>query len=332
MKKKIAIIGAGIGGLTLALQLKQGADVTVFEKSRGLGGRMATRRVEDFSFDHGAQFFTAREAAFKRFLEPSLASGLVQEWKGKVITFAKGKKTWKRIWYEPHFVCSPGMNSLCKHIAEGVNVRVLCEVAPLRERKESAWELFDTGNNFLGAFDLVISTAPPLQTVRLFSPFLSPRSAIRDEKLLACYTLMVGISKPWAQSWIAAKVLDSPLDWIGINSSKPGRNPALTTIVAQTENSWAQNHVDDDQEKILSILRSELEAFLRVDLEGADHISLHRWRYAIHEKAPDDDFRETPYFDPDLQLASVGDWCGRSRIEDVWLGAYQLARKIIAKS
>ncbi|MFM7274112.1 MAG: FAD-dependent oxidoreductase, partial [Gammaproteobacteria bacterium] len=60
MKQRIAVIGAGIAGLALARALADAAEVTVFEKSRGAGGRMSTRRQEPWHFDHGTQFFTVR--------------------------------------------------------------------------------------------------------------------------------------------------------------------------------------------------------------------------------------------------------------------------------
>ena len=70
MALNIAVIGSGMAGLTLAKQLGAHADVTIFEKSRGLGGRMATRYANDFVFDHGAQFFVAKTPMFRQFLSP----------------------------------------------------------------------------------------------------------------------------------------------------------------------------------------------------------------------------------------------------------------------
>ena len=50
--EKVAIIGAGISGLALANKLKNHFEVVVFEKSRGYGGRVATRRSGAVSYTH----------------------------------------------------------------------------------------------------------------------------------------------------------------------------------------------------------------------------------------------------------------------------------------
>ena len=330
MKKRIAIIGAGMAGLTLARRLALNADVVVFEKSRGVGGRMATRRSDPFSFDHGAQFFTARDARFAAFLAPHIASGLVSEWKGKVITLDPEKKVADRIWFEPHYVANPGMSSLCQKMAEGIQVQLNCEVAPLSNTGLDVGALLDTAGRDLGIYDLIISTAPPVQTCRLFDPFLPSSSTLRHSTMLACFTMMFGWPGKWNKPWIAAKINNSPLDWISINSTKPGRNPDQTTLVVHSSNDWAQQHVDDALPEVEKYLCEQLRLLLPVDLDTPEYFSLHRWRYAMLLKAHDDENRELPFYDPGLKLASVGDWGSKSRIEEVWLEANLLADQILA--
>jgi predicted NAD/FAD-dependent oxidoreductase len=325
MTQKIAIIGAGLSGLTIATRLQKNAEVVVFEKARGVGGRMSTRYADPFYFDHGTQFFTARTKPFKQFLSPFLESGLVQEWKGKVITFDSGRKT-DRLWFEPHYVAVPHMNSLCKYLSDQVQVILNCEILPLGIKKHNQWELFDRHHVSQGTFDQVISTAPPKQTCRLFADYLPKGESLEKAHLLACYTLMLGFKKKWDHAWIAAKIHHSPLEWIAVNSSKPGRNQDLTSLVVHSQNSWAEKHCDDDLEESEKFLRDTLSEVL--DWGDPDYCSLHRWRYALLDKAHDDYSRQLPYFDKTLAIGSVGDWCSRSRIEDVWTNAHQLCDRI----
>lgn len=329
MKLSIAIVGAGLSGLTLAQVLGEHAEVTVFEKARGVGGRMSTRYADEFYFDHGAQYFTVRNKHFKKFLMPYFSSGAVQEWRGKVATLEKGKRMTDRIWFEPHYVATPGMSSLCKKLAENIKVNFHCEVAPLGEKSKLGWELFDKDGSSLGYYDWVISTAPPVQTLNLFNKFLPQDSILNQSKFLACYALMFGFHKKWSHSWMAAKILNSPLEWIAVNSTKPGRNHHHTTLVVHSSNEWAEMHIDDDLEKTEYFLRDELQQILKFDISEPEYFSLHRWRYALLDKLPGDKINNELYYDNSLRLAAVGDWCSGSRIENTWLKVQELALKIV---
>ena len=121
---RVAIIGAGLSGLVVAQRLQSSADITIFEKSRGVGGRMATRYAGDFEFDHGAQFFTARTDAFKSFLEPLIDDGVVANWKAAFAEFDRGNMKALRSWGGdyPHYVGTPRMNSIGRYLSADSNI------------------------------------------------------------------------------------------------------------------------------------------------------------------------------------------------------------------
>lgn len=328
MKKRIAIIGAGISGLTLAQNLKHHADVVVYEKARGIGGRMSTRYGEPFYFDHGTQYFTARAKEFQEFLKPYIENGTIAPWSGKVINLEIGKKTTKRQWFEPHFVATPNMNSLCKMMAQGLDIRLTVEVAPLAQKKSGIWTLQDKQGTILGDYDWVISTAPPVQTLALFQVALKDHSPLHKARMQGCYSLMIGFNKPWDKQWIAAKVHDNPIKWISINSTKPERHKDVTAIVAHSCNSWAEEHIDDEVAEAQKFLLGQFEAVSGIDCRAADYISTHRWRYAIIEETEKSGF----YCDFDQGIAATSDWASTSRIEEVWTNAHSLANTISSTS
>ena len=144
MQKKIAVLGGGLSGLTLAKELGGFFDVTVFEKSSGVGGRLATRTAYPFEFDHGAQFFTARTDAFKEFLSPFADRGLVASWHPKIISLEAGEKSFKREWFEPHYIAQPKMTSLAKSLADDIEIKFNLEVDRL-SRNKSRWSLLSNG-------------------------------------------------------------------------------------------------------------------------------------------------------------------------------------------
>ena len=324
MKKSIAIIGAGISGLTLAQNLKDHADVVVYEKARGVGGRMSTRYADPFYFDHGTQFFTARTQAFQGFISPLIKKEVIAEWKGKVITYQADKTVKDRLWFEPHYVATPHMNCLSKHLAEDIDVRVNTEIAPLCEKRADGWHLFSKDGTTLGVFDWVICTAPPAQTLNLLQAVLRDESPLHHVKLQGCFTLMLGFHTPWRKSWMAAKVHESPIEWIAVNSSKPGRNKEVTTIVVNSRNDWAEQHIEDDLQQTQNYLVQQFEAVTGITCDKADYLSMHRWKYAIVVENEKTGF----YIDPQNNIAAIGDWASASRIEAVWLNAVSLAKDI----
>lgn len=324
MRKRIAIIGAGISGLTLAKNLKDIAQVEVFEKARGVGGRMSTRYAEPFSFDHGNQHFTVRTKPFQSFLNPYLESGIVSEWSGKVITLELGKKITKRLWFEPHFVASPNMNQLCKVLSDGIAIQTNTEIAPLTKKDSDGWHLFSKEGIFLGVYNWVIATAPPLQTANLFGQFLPNESPLHESKMNSCYSLMIGFKKPWEKQWIAAKVWNNAIDWISINSTKPGRDKSVTSIVAHATKDWSDANLAADLEEVKRSLVGPFEKLTEISCSEADYISVHRWRYATVSETRNSGF----YLDENVQLAATGDWASASRIEEVWTNATNLANHI----
>jgi predicted NAD/FAD-dependent oxidoreductase len=324
MKQRIAIIGAGISGLTLAQNLREHCDVVVFEKARGVGGRMSTRYADPFFFDHGTQFFTARTKQFQAFIAPLIEQEVIAPWQGKVITFQDDGNIKDRLWFEPHYVATPHMNSLCKYLANAIEIRLSTEVAPLLEKQHDGWHLSSKEGEALGAFDWVISTAPFEQTLKLFDVALPDSSPLQAAPMQGCYTLMIGFNAPWNKPWIAAKVHDRPIEWIAINSTKPARNKNVTAIIAHSSNDWADAHIDDDMQLAQNYLMAQFEEITGIDCQKADYLSTHRWKYALVKEGRESGF----YLNDQSGVAATGDWLSHSRIEDVWLGALKLANEI----
>ncbi len=334
MKQRIAIIGAGLAGLSLAQRLHTAHSVTVFEKSRGVGGRMSTRFAEPYHFDHGTQFFTARGKRFQKFLQAYLDQGVVQPWEGRVITLDKDKKITTRPWFEPHYVACPGMNALCKAIATGIEVELNCEVRPLDAtpagQSGGAWTLYGADDRLLGEFDMVISTAPPAQSRRLLGAVLGSEWPFAAAEMLPCFALMLGNQQPWDKNWIAARANNSPIDWISINATKPGRTPSQTTIVVHSTSDWAVDHVNTDLGTVERLLSDEFATLTGIAADASDGFSyrtIHRWLYA-KVREPLTNVEDHFFFDKDRRLAAVGDWTTESRIEDVWLAAQELADRL----
>ena len=140
--KRIAIVGAGLSGLVLARCLCGVAKVTIFEKSRGVGGRMATRYADGYEFDHGAQFFTARTPAFREFLQPLVKDRVVANWAPKFEELDRHGTRDRRDWGEkyPHYVGVPRMNAVGKYLSTGLDVRTNTRIVEVRHDRDT-WGL-----------------------------------------------------------------------------------------------------------------------------------------------------------------------------------------------
>ncbi len=319
--KRIAIIGAGIGGLTLAHALRTRAAVTVFEKARGVGGRMATRRERPFAFDHGAGSFTVRTPAFAAWLAALQTAGVVAEWSGTVVTLAGGRVLGPRVEHERRYVGVPGMNALAAHLAQGLDVRTGIDVAPLAGTAPFA--LASVTGEALGTFDLVVSTAPTHQTELLFRA-AADGAVLPTARMKPRHALMVAWDRPWNAPWIAARVQDGPLRWIAIDSTKPGRASEVTALVAHTRSPWSREHDGTPAEELAPILLAHLRAALPVEIGGPMVVKAHRWRSALVKGGA----RPGPWLAPSGTLAATGDWAATSRVEEVCLAALDLAARI----
>ncbi|MDJ0698654.1 MAG: FAD-dependent oxidoreductase [Woeseiaceae bacterium] len=322
--RSIAIIGAGLSGLVLAQRLQTAAHVTIFEKSRGTGGRMATRYAGDYSFDHGAQFITARSTAFREFLEPLIEGGIVADWPARFAEIDHSRVSTVRQWSAdyPHFVGKPAMNRIGKSLASGLSVVLQTRVSGV-ERRRKRWVLRDQDQRDLGEFDWVVLTAPAPQTAALGSACPELVSLCRSREMSACYALMLGYSQPLSLPWDAALVRNADISWVSVNSSKPARGDAFT-LLAHSTNRWADAHISDDEASVVEHMMEALERTCGAAVRSHDHRQLHRWRYANIARQTGD----TCFVDESLRLAACGDWFVRGRVEAAFTSANDLAGRL----
>ncbi len=326
--KRIAIIGAGMAGLTLAHQLQHNAEITLFEKSRGVSGRLATRRIGEFEFDHGAQFFTARSNAFKQFIAPFIEQGVIAAWQPRVLTLAPGQKPYRRDWFEPHYVAVPRMNSLAKALASDLDIQLETGITELSALPDGKWQLRTPDAELPETFDWVISTAPVIQSMALLGEHLSAGiladdKALQDVQMSPCFTLMLGFEQAIKLPFQAARANDTCIEWIMVNSSKPGRAERFTLVI-QSSNAWANEHEEAEQDWIRQTMLADLEKLLGIPLPPTAVDSLQRWRYSRVEQALEQDC----LLDWQKGLAACGDWCLGGRVEGAFLSANSLARQL----
>jgi len=321
---KIAIIGSGISAITLAQNLKKIATVSLFEKSQSVGGRMAFRRSTPYEFDHGAQFFTAKGKIFKNFIKPLIKENIIKRWDARFAEFIDNKILRTISWNAeyPHYVGTPGMNSIAEYLSTGLNIKLNTKINKVVHNANN-WELFDDDSNNLGKFDWVISTAPAIQSAEILPVNFKYHKDLLDRKMVGCFSLMLGFKKPIPLLWDAALIRNADISWISINSSKPDRGNSFSMLINST-NAWAENHLSDDSQSVISHLHKEITRIIGHDTGNADHVCLKAWHYANISKQTQSDL----LIDYDNKLAACGDWITQGRIENAFEAGFMMAQEI----
>ena len=182
MKNKIAVIGSGLSGITVATLIKKGNNVEIFEKSREVGGRMSTRKEPPFTFDHGAQFFKIKTTEFENFVSDLLTEKIIRPWKFRLAYFDENSlKKIKIIKKEDKFfVGAPNMDSIVKYKSENCKVILNTKIEKIL-KKNGEWYLSDQNKKNYRNYDWIILSLPAEQSLQLIHKMF--RSTPHLEKL-----------------------------------------------------------------------------------------------------------------------------------------------------
>jgi renalase len=320
--EKIAVIGAGLAGLSAARGLaRAGAEVAVFDKARRPGGRVSTRRAEVGAFDHGAQYFTAREPDFAPVVSDWCRRGVAQPWDAPIVRLAAGPRL-PAPGDGPRHVGVPGMSALARDLAADLPVR--CEQRIDRvERMAGRWRLVSEGGS-TEPFDAVVIATPAPQAVPLLDAVPALAESVAAVTMLPCQAALVAFERPLAVDFAAAFVDDSPLAWIARNASKPGRTSGECWVLHASP-TWSAQHLEDAPDAIADALLAALAAALGSALPGTSYRAAHRWRFARAERP-----LGHVLWDPEARLGVCGDWTLGDRIASAFLSGAQLARAMRA--
>lgn len=279
VRPRIAIVGAGIAGLTAARNLRSRCDVIVLDKARGVGGRMATRRIGEATLDHGAQFLTTHTGRFAEMVAHWEAEGIAAPWfsarvgprgvEGQRPDAADGHTRYRGV---------HSMNDIAKHLAAGSDVRRQQRVESV-SIVDTAWRLRVSGSET--HVDAVILTAPVPQSLQLIEAgqvqlARSNREALEAIGYHPCLAALVPLSGPSGLPEPGAVDPDSgPIDWMADNQAKGVSASQAVTIHASAEESRRLWDLPDAE-----VLSSLVRAAELGSPPIAGVAQVQRWRYA----------------------------------------------------
>ncbi|MEN3943493.1 FAD-dependent oxidoreductase [Prosthecobacter sp. SYSU 5D2] len=304
--QKIAIIGAGLAGIASARNLsQQGNQVTVFEKSRGFGGRCATKRWMGCRVDHGAQYFTMRDAAFRQTVTEGCGDAL-RTIPAPVHHLENGQTSTTERFYHLQ-----GNSHLCRDLATGLDIRFEQTVEAVLPA-ERGWQVQGE------LFNQVVSTAPLPQTMRIFGQPAVPDSYIPCLAMVALYRGdHLGMTGEYYD--ITGRPADD-LAWSACENHKEGRIiEGCTVMVAHASEAFSREHLEQPPETWSEWLKGQLEALWELPKNQFEAHVTHRWRYARVAEAV-----KIPSLPRGLHFC--GDALEASRVEAAWLQGARLAQ------
>lgn len=323
-KFDIAVVGAGLAGLVCAQSLRQqGHRVVVIEKSRGLGGRLATRRLPQAFADHGVRCLEVQGNLSQQLIQTLCAQKVIQPWTKEIGEWSHSGIS-AGLENQPgsenqHYASPNGITAAAKFLSAGLEIYRGQRVQSVAF--DQTWDLTLESANVdpmpnVGAKALVVAIPAP-QAVMLLKPlaeletddFLTKLQSLTfDPCLTAIATYSATLALP---SWKALKSpQDSEIAWVSLDSSK-SPNSSYPVLVVQSNATFAEQHLEtDDLQAIGHHLLARITELIP-ELPTPDLLQVHRWRYAF----PCNHLAENYLSAAPLPLICAGDWCGGKQIE-----------------
>jgi len=325
------VVGAGVSGLACARVLADGGlPVVVLEQRRGVGGRMATRRIARTVVDHGAQYVTAGDPGFAALLRRLAATGLAEPWATRLHRYERGRlaeggpaESGRVRWAFPD-----GMTTLAEQLARGLAVHRQVRVTAIRPARRS-WELATVPEGGWAARALVLALPAP-QAVELLRGVTGMGELAGTASRAAydpCWALAAGYPDAAPPTWRGVFVGGGPLSFLCHDSSKR-HDPAGTVLVAHATGAWTLAHWDDDPARVSGELVAATARVCGSWAAVPAWTSQRRWSYAQVREGVDAPWLLGGGHAP---VGLCGDWCEGAKVEGAWRSGDRLGHALLER-
>ena len=329
----IAVIGAGLSGCCAARILADhGLPVQLFEKSRGAGGRMSARRTDQFTIDHGAPWFTARDERFRRYVRSWEQQGLVRNWRGRFVQLSEDGRE-SDLPAVRHLTAVPGMSALCQSLVQELPLRTETRIERLLQ-DGSKWRILNDRQEWSDAFDVLVLALPgPQSEALLRTAGLSDAAVIPDYH--SCWTLLAASSHLSPADWVQAEFSDGLIGRISRCQTRPGyAGPAGEQLAVAATAEWSRAHSEAGPERAGQQLLQSLQQLPAFRGLNDWTWKAHHWRYAFPETGNRQQIAAELHRLGTQGLQLCGDWTmdvGRSScaVETAWLSGQAAAGRIL---
>lgn len=281
-----------------------GLDPVIFEKSRGLGLRLASRPIDDgIAFEHGAEYGNMRTTLFKQVINTAVEADTVESWQPKLCSQTLVSD-------QDRVVCTPMMNAFIKTIAEGIDIRLTTEVKVIAHDAD-VWRVKTDNIGDGERFDTAVSTAPPPQARALLASEPAVGELSGEVAIAPCWALVDGFASRFDPGFDAWRSSEGDFACIARNATKPVQGGQEEYWIADASPEWSANLLKLDRDEVRSMLIDRLASSIGGELHDIERSAAHRWRYAptttplgkLHMNCED------------RTLFIGGDWCLGDRVE-----------------
>lgn len=321
--KKVAIIGAGIAGATLANRLlRAGYHVTLFEKSRGTGGRQSSCRIGKDSVDIGAPWYEPKTVQFRQWLNSR--SDVIQ-WKPQYHDFSEPLQPPSISKSKSVYLSTPRQSSLTQNMIRGAMLCTSAKIIRLRRAPQGIRLIKEDGDTgFL--FDAVFVTTPAAQAVPLLSICPQFRRVATSATYTSSWVTVISLAE---KSTIAPDIIsgDHPVIYRAVrDSSKPGRNSwsHREVWVLEANSEWSKRYSDSNPSTIGQSLIKTFKALVKQPLTISG-VKTHQWLYRHHQSATSRNY----LWDPESNIGVCSDWLNNTGNEGAWISANALADQLL---
>ena len=320
MTQRVAVIGAGLAGLSCARVLRRaGCYVEVFEQDRVIGGRMGTIRSGLLSFDHGCQYLSARSDRFRKYIEELVETGYAQLWSPRAFASEAGAGQML-----PWYVGTPVMSSVVRPLAESVRIHTSRRVHTL-QRIDKGWHLWFEDQSMAGPFAAVAIAVPALEARLLLGRLEELANPIDRVRMSPCWALLVRLEERVLPDLDVYSDMSQVIRWVSRNNTKPGRYARGEQIVIHAAQAWSRETEDADPELVAEELWGEVSHVLGLPPVRPQQMTAHLWRHALVETP----LGENYLFSRDQMVGVCGDWCLGRLAEQAFESGMLLGRAII---
>lgn len=319
MTQRIAVIGAGVAGLSCARVLRQaGCYVEVFEQERIIGGRMATVRLGSTTFDHGAQYVTGRRQKFSNYLTELEGTGYLAKWSPKISNGDQAGVTLQD-WY----VGMPGMSAIVRPMAESVRIHTSRKVHTIA-RDARGWYIWFDNQLSVGPFFAVAVAVPAPEARLLLGRIDGLSDYLGRVRMTPCWSLMVQLDGVKLPDQDVFSDMSEVVRWISRNSSKPGRRSSGNTVVVHASPNWSRDLEDAEPDDVAEELWSEVSRGLGLPPARPSLMTAHLWKHGLVDVS----VGETFIYSTDHKVGAAGDWCLGRLAEHAFESGHGLGRAI----